>query len=73
MRAMRDEVTPLVGADGRVYFNLEEMARVIETGGLGVEAFSGEERQTWCRFLRGLDRLATQRAVTAMAGTKANL
>jgi hypothetical protein len=58
----RDEVHPLVAPDGRVFFNLEEMARVIENGGLGVEGMRGEERQAWCRFLRTLDTVATQRA-----------
>ncbi len=67
---MRDEVNPLVGPDGRVYFNLEEMARVMENGGLGIEGFKAEEIQAWCGFLRGLDRLAGQRAKIEMAIAK---
>ena len=59
---MKDQVNPVIGSDGRVYFNLAEMARVIENGGLGVDGMSGEEIQKWCRFLRGLDMIAFQRA-----------
>lgn len=65
-----DEVHPLVAPDGRVYFNLVEMASVMENGGLGVEGLSGEERQAWCRFLRGLDAIAMQRSVIERAVQK---
>lgn len=59
---MKDEVSPVVLPDGRCYFNLADLADVLEQGLLGSDGLPTEERQGWARFLRGLDRFAQQRA-----------
>lgn len=63
----RDTVEPLIAPDGKPYFNLVELADVIEIGGLGVEGLTYEDRKVWTQFLRRLDRIATERAAPEIA------